>query len=361
MNAQANSCPSCHSWLENSRSENASVGSQSASPLVSVVVPVYKVEKYLRECVESVLAQTFTDFELILVDDGSPDNSGAICDEFAARDSRVRVFHKENGGVSSARNLGVAHARGEWISFVDSDDKLFPDALASLFAGLRDDENPDEIDLVEGDVSRDFENPDPLANASVARVNNTAYAEAVARAGIGKTMTWIAGPVAKIFRKRTFMEADALNVPAEIWFGEDLIANLKFARKMRVAKRIPAVVYFYRRNEQGACLGRKRTAAYLLHYLATLETVLPGGISGAWRKVWILYARHSFVAMSMLDDWDSRDADARKIVAELSRERGLSVGTRLCLFAAKLPHFVQPLARRFLRMALRAKLASGTR
>lgn len=89
-----------------------------------MIVPVYKVEKYLPECIESVLAQTFTDFELILVDDGSPDSSGKICDDYASRDPRIRVFHKPNGGVSSARNLGLDNARGEWIAFVDADDTV---------------------------------------------------------------------------------------------------------------------------------------------------------------------------------------------------------------------------------------------
>ena len=98
-------------------------------PKISVIVPVYKAEKYLLRCVDSILAQTFTDFELILVDDGSPDNSGTICDEYAQKDSRVRVFHKENGGVSSARNLGLDNARGEWITFCDADDYVTPDWL----------------------------------------------------------------------------------------------------------------------------------------------------------------------------------------------------------------------------------------
>ena len=91
-------------------------------PQISVIVPVYKVEKYLHECVDSILAQTFRDFELILVDDGSPDNCGAICDEFAAKDPRFRVFHIPNGGVSHARNVGLDAARGEYITFIDSDD-----------------------------------------------------------------------------------------------------------------------------------------------------------------------------------------------------------------------------------------------
>lgn len=110
------------------------VGSPPTPPKISVIVPVYKVEKYLPECIESVLAQTFTDFEFILVDDGSPDNSGKICDDYAARDSRIRVFHKENGGVSSARNLGVRQARSEYIAFLDSDDWWKPEFLEKMFA-----------------------------------------------------------------------------------------------------------------------------------------------------------------------------------------------------------------------------------
>ena len=103
------------------------------SPKVSVIVPVYKVEKYLPECIDSILAQTFTDFELILVDDGSPDNSGKICDDYATRDSRIRVFHKENGGVSSARNFGIDNARGEWIALMDGDDSWLPRHLENIF------------------------------------------------------------------------------------------------------------------------------------------------------------------------------------------------------------------------------------
>ncbi len=95
---------------------------ENKRPTVSVIVPVYRAEEYLNRCVDSILAQTFTDFEVILVDDGSPDHCGEICDDYARRDPRVRVFHKENGGVSSARNMGLNHARGEWIAFVDADD-----------------------------------------------------------------------------------------------------------------------------------------------------------------------------------------------------------------------------------------------
>lgn len=99
-------------------------------PKISVIVPVYKVEKYLPKCIDSILQQIFTDFELLLIDDGSPDNSGKICDEYAIKDSRIRVFHKKNGGVSSARNLGLDNAKGEWISFIDADDWISSDFLS---------------------------------------------------------------------------------------------------------------------------------------------------------------------------------------------------------------------------------------
>lgn len=105
-------------------------------PRISVIVPVYNVEKYLHRCVDSILGQTFTDFELILVDDGSPDNCGAICDEYAAKDARVRVIHQENQGQAAARNRAVTEANGEWIHFVDSDDVIHPQMLEVLYSAV---------------------------------------------------------------------------------------------------------------------------------------------------------------------------------------------------------------------------------
>jgi len=100
--------------------------------LVSVIVPVYNVEKYLHECIDSVLKQTYTNFELIIIDDGSKDSSKNICEEYALKDERIRVFSKENGGASSARNLGLTVAKGEYMYFLDSDDWIMERALKSL-------------------------------------------------------------------------------------------------------------------------------------------------------------------------------------------------------------------------------------
>ena len=103
---------------------------------ISVIVPVYNVENYIRECLDSILAQTVSSFELILIDDGSTDNSGRICDEYAQQDERIRVIHKENGGLSSARNKGLDEATGDYVCFIDSDDTLKPDFLEKLYDGI---------------------------------------------------------------------------------------------------------------------------------------------------------------------------------------------------------------------------------
>ena len=100
--------------------------------MISVVIPVYNVEKYLAECVDSVLGQTYQDYEIILVDDGATDSSGAMCDEYAQKDGRIRVIHQPNGGLSAARNTGLSAAAGEFVYFLDSDDYIEPTALADL-------------------------------------------------------------------------------------------------------------------------------------------------------------------------------------------------------------------------------------
>ena len=101
--------------------------------MISVIVPVYRVEQYLDACIESILGQTFQDFELILVDDGSPDNCGEICDRYAGQDARIRVVHQENRGLSGARNTGTGLAEGKYITYIDSDDRIGPEYLEVLY------------------------------------------------------------------------------------------------------------------------------------------------------------------------------------------------------------------------------------
>ncbi len=106
------------------------------NPLVSVVVPVYDVEKYIDRCIVSIVEQTYENLEIILVDDGTPDNSGIICDEWAKKDNRIVVYHKQNGGLSDARNFGTAKAKGEFVTYIDSDDYVLPEYVEHLYNNL---------------------------------------------------------------------------------------------------------------------------------------------------------------------------------------------------------------------------------
>ena len=117
-------------------------------PLISVIVPIYKVEKYLKKCVDSIINQTYKNLEIILVDDGSPDNCPKICDEYARQDRRIKVIHKENGGLSDARNAGMKVARGEYISFIDSDDWIKPEMIEGMYNRMIEDNS----DLVSSGV-----------------------------------------------------------------------------------------------------------------------------------------------------------------------------------------------------------------
>lgn len=109
-----------------------------SGPLISVIVPVYNIEQYLERCVDSICGQTYENLEIILVDDGSTDSSGTLCDAFAKKDVRIRVFHKENGGSSSARNLGIAQAKGEYLGFVDSDDYISANMYELLYKAIKE-------------------------------------------------------------------------------------------------------------------------------------------------------------------------------------------------------------------------------
>ena len=107
------------------------------NPKISVILPVYNVEKYLRQCLDSVINQTYKNLEIILVNDGSTDNSGKICEEYALNDERIKVIHKENGGISSARNAAIDIAKGQYITFIDSDDDVELDYIDYLYDILK--------------------------------------------------------------------------------------------------------------------------------------------------------------------------------------------------------------------------------
>lgn len=143
------------------------------TPLISVIVPVYKVEPYLRKCVESILVQTYGNLEIILVDDGSPDRCGAICDEYAQMDSRVKVIHKENGGLSDARNTGMKIMTGKYVAFVDSDDWIEPEMYERLLALLQN----YKADMAIGGVADDLVQGDSVITVKTSDYGDTPFSE----------------------------------------------------------------------------------------------------------------------------------------------------------------------------------------
>lgn len=132
--------------------------------MISIIVPVYNVDTFLKKCVDSILSQSYKNFELILVDDGSTDNSGNICDYYASIDKRVRVIHKINGGVGAARNTGMSIAKGKYITFIDSDDYVEPEYLSAFFRVpikteyfyVRAEAAIDKVDTVEKNENADY-------------------------------------------------------------------------------------------------------------------------------------------------------------------------------------------------------------
>lgn len=138
---------------------------------ISIIVPVYNVERYLDKCISSILEQSFTDFELIIVDDGSKDNSGRICDEYKDRDFRIKVIHQENGGLSAARNIGIEISEGKYVTFIDSDDFIHPNMLEILYNNIL--ENKADISICDYHlVYEDNEMPKDFGDNNLKVYNN---------------------------------------------------------------------------------------------------------------------------------------------------------------------------------------------
>lgn len=234
-------------------------------PKVSIIVPVYKAEKYLHRCVDSILAQTFRDWECILVDDGSPDGSGAICDEYAQKDARIHVIHKENGGVSSARNTGIDKSNGEWLCFIDSDDTVEPFYVDILFKGIS---GTNDVELsvagyrsVDGNSkiisTNKFEKSFISENLSIvlclAENNNT-----------------INSPVCKLFKKCVIMDND-LKFHSSLSYGEDHVFVLDYLLHVNAISVSNKVIYNYFHRENDSLTSAGCTPEKMITYVEFLQ------------------------------------------------------------------------------------------
>lgn len=204
--------------------------------LISVIVPIYKVEDFLDECVKSILNQTYTNFELILVDDGSPDRCGKMCDDYQKRDSRIRVIHKENGGLSDARNAGMKIAKGEYWTFIDSDDMVSADYLEVLMQTAQQ----YDADIVQGDYTSDNALLGKAEPDTVEVFTREAAMVSFLRMGKVHVSAW-----AKLYKRSCFagieypkgrINEDKLTIYKNIWISKKIVC-------------VPNWIYYYRLND----------------------------------------------------------------------------------------------------------------
>lgn len=252
--------------------------------MISVIVPVYKVEPYLRRCVDSVLNQTYQNFEIILVDDGSPDNCGAICDEYAAADSRVRVFHKENGGVSSARNMGLDRAKGEFVAFLDSDDWYHPQML-ELLSRAAEEFGADGITVANLWAETD---EIPMSAVEYVGVGKHAYQAETIRGdiyrlayGAGKVKDTLTCGLYGMYRAACF---EGIRFDSAIACGEDIL--VLFQLNLRVEKVVHLDVplyYYYTGNQSAMRCGLTKNKLTMLNALLRIAEALEPLPEQAWK------------------------------------------------------------------------------
>lgn len=209
------------------------------NPKVSVIIPIYNAEKYLRRCIESVLKQDFEDFELLLVDDGSKDLSGHICDEYAKQDERIRVIHKENSGVSDSRNLAISLARGEYLQFMDSDDWITPDATGLLVRSAME----NACDLVIADFYRVI--GERLAHKGDIREEGVMSREEFALQMMEKPADFYYGVLWNKLYRRDIIQNNGLSMDKDISWCEDFIFNMEYIRHVKKVYALRVPVYYY--------------------------------------------------------------------------------------------------------------------
>jgi glycosyltransferase involved in cell wall biosynthesis len=231
-------------------------------PMISIVVPVYKAEPYLRRCVDSILAQNFTDFELILVDDGSPDKSGIICDEYAQKDTRVRIIHKKNGGVSSARNAGIEVARGDWLCFVDSDDYLEKEYLSDFRI------NQDcQSDL----YMQGYKVFDSLSNKQEVHAFQTDEFKGVLEVLAEAEDNYIINsPCFKLFLRRIVVE-NSIRFDPKVSYGEDHLFSLSYYVYVKSCSKSTAVGYVNMRNGNESLTRRSVPLQEMMYYITEMR------------------------------------------------------------------------------------------
>lgn len=263
-------------------------------PKISVVVPVYEAEKYLRPCVDSLLSQSYENIEVILIDDGSPDNSGSICDEYAKKDSRILVFHQENQGVSKTRNFGIQQADGDYIVFVDADDLVQPEYIEQLYKTLPyEEKNAIAMcglqNLVDGDLTIKEE---PLADYEIGQDSlYERYLEPLITRRIH-------GSSCRIIYPTEFLRTHHISF-SQCKIAEDLLFLLEVISRCRCIRVCKDHLYLYRQISQSSS-HRAYITNYLpdrLLYMKKLQQILESLDLKEEQRDWLLSFSFQFYRM----------------------------------------------------------------
>lgn len=255
--------------------------------MVSVIVPIYKVEKYLRECVDSILASTYRNLEIILVDDGSPDRCPEICDQYAEQDARIRVIHQKNQGLIAARNAGLKIATGDYIGFVDSDDAISPVMYELLADAIRD------ADMAACENCRTADKLVTTKTKTRPYVCMDSYDQQLAmltNAPSVREITWTSGYVCdKLYRRELVTDL----FRPECLMCEDRRFNWDYIRHSRKTAIVPMALYMYRQNPE--------SVMSVYNWDKANPKVAQRGVADA--KVWMLIAEHSPTQDKSLQDY----------------------------------------------------------
>lgn len=232
----------------------------SCFPLISIIVPVYNAERYLIQCIDSILAQTFSNFELILIDDGSLDKSTIICDNYSKKDPRIKVLHQMNQGVTEARKLGINKAVANWITFVDADDKLYPHALETLWQ---------------------YHNDAEIINASFYESNNKTWIHK--KQGLMTKNEFIEsllysstyGVVYASLYKKDLFQDKRFDFGKDIKIGEDILMKIEVSQSANKILNTPDIVYWYRENQNSVMHRMICSPSYWNRYFKVRNTLIP--------------------------------------------------------------------------------------
>lgn len=210
------------------------------TPYISIIIPVFNAEKYIEECINSILNQTYSKIEIIIINDGSTDNSEKICLELSKKDQRIKYIYQNNAGVTVARKTGVENATGEWISFVDADDILSPYAIQTLI------EKSKGQDIVIGDIKPFYNTTENILHTPKSKefvFNKDQYIKIL----LSSTKFRIHGPCAKIYKKELF-DNNSFEIPRSIKRGEDFIMNIRLGLKANSIYYSKTIIYLYRQH-----------------------------------------------------------------------------------------------------------------